>query len=70
MKRPVADEGFVLAGVGAPTRERLPQPGRVVLRRLNSCLPEWCLQGFILAFVVAYGVSTFVVHRTPAGVAS
>ena len=67
VKRPVADEGFVLAGVGAPTRERLPQPGRVVLRRLNSCLPEWCLQGFILAFVVAYGVSTFVVHRTPSG---
>jgi hypothetical protein len=25
------------------------------------------LQGFILAFVVAYGVSTFVVHRTPSG---
>jgi len=67
VKRPVADEGFVLAGANAPPRDRSPRRGKVVLRRLNSFLPEWRLQGFILALVVAYGVSTFVVHRPPSG---
>ncbi|MGA3215565.1 MAG: bifunctional diguanylate cyclase/phosphodiesterase [Acidimicrobiales bacterium] len=29
--------------------------------------PEWCLQGLILALVIAYGVSDIVVHRPPSG---
>ena len=37
------------------------------VRRLGSIRQEWWLQGLIAAIVVAYGVSTLVVHRPPSG---
>jgi diguanylate cyclase len=39
----------------------------VLKSRLRSIRPEWWLQVFIAATIVAYGVSTLVVHRPPSG---
>jgi diguanylate cyclase (GGDEF)-like protein len=40
---------------------------RVTRKGLGSIRPEWWLQVFIGVVVVAYGVSTVVVHRPPSG---
>src|SRR3984885_4300542 len=39
----------------------------VVRRALGSIRSEWRLQAFIAVIIVAYGVSTLVVHRPPSG---
>ncbi|MGP8010378.1 MAG: putative bifunctional diguanylate cyclase/phosphodiesterase, partial [Acidimicrobiales bacterium] len=39
----------------------------VARKAVGSVRPEWWLQGVIAAIVVAYGVSTLVVHRPPSG---
>jgi diguanylate cyclase len=38
-----------------------------VRKALGSIRPEWWLQAVIAAIIVAYGVSTLVVHRPPSG---
>ena len=57
VRRPPADKGSALADAGASRTSR----------RLSSFLTECCLQGVILALVVAFGVSTLVVHRPSSG---
>ena len=52
-----------LAGPRVATRGR-----RAALSRaFRSIRPDWFLQGFIAVMVVAYGVSTLVVHRPASG---
>jgi diguanylate cyclase (GGDEF)-like protein len=52
-----------LAGGRVPTRGRRAGSWRA----FGSVRPDWYLQGFIAVIVIAYGVSTLVVHRPPSG---
>jgi diguanylate cyclase (GGDEF)-like protein len=45
----------------------LPERGAGQQSALSLSPREWCLQGTILAGVIAYAISTFVVHRPPSG---
>ena len=67
MKRPLTDRGPVPVGTRAPVRPLSLQDGAFLSRALGSVGPEWPLQCFIFALVIAYGVSTLVVHRPPSG---
>ena len=52
-----------LAGPPVHARGRRP----ALSKALGSVRPDWYLQGFIALLVIAYGVSTLVVHRPPSG---
>ena len=48
-------------------RATTPGPRAALSRALASLRSEWWLQGLIAVTVIAYGVSTLVVHRPPSG---
>src|SRR5580658_9202618 len=59
----------VLMGASSLAGHPVTRRGRraALLRAVGPIRSEWCLQGLIAAAVIAYGVSTLVVHRPPSG---
>jgi len=67
MKRSLGAGVFV--GASNLAGQPVPRRGRAVAlsRAFGSRRSEWCLQGLIAVIVIAYGVSTLLVHRPPSG---
>src|ERR1700683_2710086 len=67
VKRP-PDAPALIGGAGL-IGHRHTTPGRraALPKTLGSIRSDWWLQGLIAAIMVAYGVSTLVVHRPPSG---
>ena len=64
---PTSHSALVLSDADASGEEGSAAGGWVFARQVRLLAPEWWLQLLILALVVAFGVSTFVVHRPASG---
>jgi diguanylate cyclase len=67
MERSLGDGGLAVANANATIKARGPEHGSDTGDLVHALPSEWWLQGVIALFVLAYAVSTFVVHRPPSG---